>query len=130
MNISKQGRREAKALFRTCLVNGVPDESRVRQIVQRAIAAKPRGYLGILRHFQRLFKLDLERRTARIESAVPLPLDLQSSVQASLARVYGPGLKLSFTPKPALLGGMRIQVGSDVYETSVQARLAALEQSF
>jgi F0F1-type ATP synthase delta subunit len=29
-----------------------------------------------------------------------------------------------------LIGGMRIQVGSDVYDGSVLARLAALEKSF
>jgi F0F1-type ATP synthase delta subunit len=29
-----------------------------------------------------------------------------------------------------LIGGLRIQVGSDVYDGSVRARLASLEQSF
>ena len=75
-------------------------------------------------------KLDLERRTARVESAAPLSSDLQASVQSNLARVYGPGVNVSFTQNPALIGGMRIKIGSDVYDGSVQARLAALEQSF
>jgi len=51
----------------------VLDEAKVRQIVQQVIAAKPRGYVAILSHFQRLVKLDLDRRTARVESPVPLP---------------------------------------------------------
>ena len=130
MKISKHARREAKELFRCCLVDGLVDESRVRQVLQRVVASKPRGYLAILSRFQRLVKLDLERRTARVESAAPLAADLQNSVQASLGRVYGPGLNLTFAQDPSLIGGMRIKVGSDVYDGSIRARLRALQESF
>jgi F-type H+-transporting ATPase subunit delta len=130
MKISKLTRREAKGLFRTCLVNGLLDETRVRQAVQQVITSKPRGYVAILSHFERLVRLDLARRSARIESAVPLSATLQNSVQASLTRVYGPGLNTTFVQNPALIGGMRIQVGSDVYDGSIQARLTALQESF
>jgi F-type H+-transporting ATPase subunit delta len=130
MKISKQAQREAKELFRSCMVNGLLDESRTRQAVEKIASDKPRGYVAILSHFHRLVKLDLERRTARVESAVPLPPDLQGSVQASLGEVYGPGLTVSFGHNPSLIGGMRIKVGSDVYDGSIQARLAALQASF
>ncbi|HZF01956.1 MAG TPA: F0F1 ATP synthase subunit delta, partial [Methylomirabilota bacterium] len=56
--------------------------------------------------------------------------DLQASVQASLTQTYGPGLNISFGQNPALIGGMRIKVGSDVYDGSIHARLAALKESF
>jgi len=130
MKISKQARREAKELFRGCTVQGVLDENRVRQVVRRVVETKPRGYISILSHFARLVKLDVERRTARVESAAVLPADLQTQVQTSLASVYGRGLEVSFTQNSALIGGMRIKVGCDVFDGSVQARLAALEESF
>ena len=130
MKISKLARREAKELFRSCLVNGLLDDNRVRRAVQEVLAIKPRGYIAILSHFQRVVRLDIARRTAGIESAVALPPDLQSSVQNSLGRVYGPGLSISFSQNPALIGGMRIKVGSDVYDGSIQARLAALQENF
>lgn len=130
MKLTKQAKREAKELFRSCLVNGLLDEARVRTAVQRVLTVKPRGYLAILSHFERLVKLDIERRTARVESAAPLSADLQAGVKDSLARVYGQGLSLSFGQNPALIGGMRIKVGSDVYDGSVQARLAGLQESF
>ncbi len=130
MKASKQARREAKQMFRSCLVEGLLDDNRVRQIVQRVLEAKPRGYMPILSHFQRLVKLDVDRRTAKIEGAVPLAQDLQASLRADLTRLYGPGLDMSFTQNGALIGGLRIKVGSDVYDGSVQARLAALEESF
>jgi len=130
MKISKQARRDAKQLFRGCVVNGVLDDNRARQTVQQIIGRKPRGYVAILTHFQRLVKLDVARRTAKIESAVELPEDLRIGVQTNLARRYGPGLSVSFAPNPALIGGLRVQVGSDVYDGSIRTRLAELAEKF
>ena len=95
-----------------------------------AIESKPRGYLAILSHFARLIKLDAEKRSAKVESAAPLSPDLQGKIQTDLARTYGRGLNITFTQNPTLIGGMRIRVGSDVYDGSVQARLNALQESF
>jgi F-type H+-transporting ATPase subunit delta len=130
MKATRQARREARQLFRLCLHNGLLDENRARRVVQYVIAAKPRGYLATLSLFQRWVELDCARHTAKIESALPLTVELQALLQTGLERVYGPGLSTSFTENPALIGGMRVRVGSDVYDGSVQARLAALEQSF
>lgn len=130
MKITKQARRDAKQLFHTCKVGGVMDETRVRQVVGAIIAQKPRGYVGILTHFQRLVKLDLDRRAARVESAMPASEALQQSVRANLAQRYGPGLEVSFVVNPGLIGGLRVQVGSDVFDGSVKARLSELEASF
>jgi F-type H+-transporting ATPase subunit delta len=130
MKTSKKTKREAKRLFRLCLVNGLLDESRTRQVVQRVIEAKRRGGLGLLLHFQRLVKLECARHSAEVESAMPLPADLRAGIQAALTRTYGPGVSASFAHNPGLIGGMRIKVGSDVYDGSVLARLAALEKGF
>ena len=130
MKISKQARRDAKQLFRSCCVNGLLDDAKVRQVVRQVIASKPRGYLAILSHFQRLVKLDLERRTARVESPVPLAEHQQASIKANLARRCRDSLLFTFTQNPALIGGLRVQIGSDVFDGSVQARLAGLEISF
>ena len=130
MKISKHARRDAKQLFRSCQANGLLDENRVRQAVQLVIAQKPRGYVAILSHFHRLVKLDIARRTAKVESATALTPALQSSVQGNLSRIYGASLMTSFTQNPALIGGLRIQVGSDVFDGSVQSRLEALKESF
>ncbi len=130
MKTNRQIKRDAKRLFRWCLVNVLLDEGRARQVVQRITDGKRRSRLALLSEFQRLVKLDGARHTAEVESAIPLPPDFRASLQAGLARVYGPGIRASFTHNPGLIGGMRIKVGSDVYDGSVRARLAALEESF
>ena len=129
MKISKQARRDAKSLFQTCKVNGLLEDNRARQAVSAVIARKPRGYVAILQHFQRLVKLDLYRRTARVENAVETPPELMNSIRANLERRYGSGLNISFGINPGLIGGLRIKVGSDVYDGSVKARLEALQSS-
>jgi F-type H+-transporting ATPase subunit delta len=130
MKISKQARRDARQLLRACMANAVLDDNRVRQAVQSVIRDKPRGYLAVLAQFQRLVKLETARRTARVESATPLSPQFQSQLQAELSRKYGAGLSFLFVENPALLGGLRIQVGGDVYNGSVQGRLAALQECF
>ena len=130
MKITKKAKREAKQLYRLCLLNGLLDENRVRQVVQRVLATGERDCLSILTHFLRLVNLDFARHTATIESATPLSADLQTAVQNGLAHRYGKGLTTNFAQRPELIGGMRIQVGCDVYDGSVRAGLDALKKSF
>ena len=130
MKISKQARRDAKQLFHSCVNNGTLDEGRVKQAVTAVIAQKPRGYVAILSQLQRLVKLDLDRRTAKVESATELSPEQRQLVDVELNAKYGAGLNLTFSQNPALLGGLRIQVGSDVYDGSVRARLEALREAF
>jgi F-type H+-transporting ATPase subunit delta len=127
MRANRKVKRAARQLFRLCLVDGVLDADRARQVAQRVVASGYRGALAILSDFQRLVRLDRGRHTAVVESATPLVADMREGIQAGLTRVYGPGLEATFAENPALIGGMRIKVGSDVYDDSVRARLAALE---
>jgi F-type H+-transporting ATPase subunit delta len=129
MKITKLARREAKSLFQSCVAEGILDETRVRNAVTQVVERKPRGYAAILSHFQRLVRLDLERRTASVESAQALEPSLQTQIQATLNQLYGAGLQVSYTQNPGLIGGLRIRVGSDVVDGSIQARLTALKDN-
>jgi len=119
MKISKQARRDGRDLFKACQVGGVLDEGRVRNAVAAVLKQKPRGYLAIVEHFKRLVKLDLDRRTARVENATETTPEQQASIRSNLERQYGAGLQLSFSVNPALIGGLRVHVGSDIYDGSV-----------
>jgi F-type H+-transporting ATPase subunit delta len=130
MKISKSARRNAKQLFRGCIVNGMLDETHVRSVFRQMAESKPRGYMAILSHFHRLVKLEVERRTARVDSAVALAPELVAKITNDLNRLYGQGLSISFAQNPALVGGLRIKVGSDVYDGSIQGRLRKLAETF
>jgi F-type H+-transporting ATPase subunit delta len=130
MKISKQARRDAKTLFRACLQDGLLQEDRVKQAVDAVVKGKPRGYIGVLNHFLRLVKTDIQNRTARVESATALDESAKQSIQQQLSAKYGNALEVSFNVNPDLIGGLRVQVGSDVYDGSIRSRLARLGDSF
>jgi F-type H+-transporting ATPase subunit delta len=130
MKIGKQARRDAKDLFLACKRDGVLDETRVRQTVTQVLASKPRNYLAALTHFQRLVELDIQSRTVRIENAVPTSESLMADLKTILTGRYGAGLDFQFFVDPTLIGGLRIRIGSDVFDGTVKSRLAALENSF
>jgi F-type H+-transporting ATPase subunit delta len=130
MKVPKQARQQAKRLFRICVRDGLLDENRFRQMMAWLLEARPRGYLPILVQLQRMVQLEQDRRSAVIESPLPLDPAVQANIKSSLQRRYGPGLSFRFTQQPNLLAGLRVQVGSDVYDGSVRARLNSVQQSF
>jgi F-type H+-transporting ATPase subunit delta len=130
MKTTRRSRRAARRLYRACLVGGLLDEGRARQVVDRVAGARRRGSLPILAHFRRLVQLDRDRHRAVVESALPLPEDLRTSVERGVAQVYGPGVSMAFAQDPGLIGGMRVKVGSDVYDGSVRGALSTLERAF
>jgi len=117
-------------MFQLCLVDGHLDESRVRLVVRQVIQSQRRGCLLLLKQFYRFLQQEVARRKAEIESAVPLTNDLRTRLQTSLTDVYGRGLAWAFEETPALIGGLRVKVGSDVYDGSVRYALLALGKSF
>ena len=127
MKVTRKARRTARQLFRLCVVNGKLDPSRVRMVAEHVVRSRHRGSLAVLGDFQRMVRLNREGHRAVVESAAPLPDDVRNELLSDLARRYGPELETSFSENPALIGGMRIRVGSDVYDGSVRARLAAID---
>ena len=130
MKTAKQARREARQLFRLCLVSGALDEARARQAVQRLVGAPAPGTLSVLSRFQRLVRLDRAAHRADVTSAAALPPDVRRQLEADLARLYGGGLVTEFAEDPSLVAGVRIAVGSDVYDGTVKASLEALAARF
>lgn len=130
MKISKQAQRDAKQLFRACLVDGSLDEDRARAVAAALAEKKPRGYFGIMNHFYRLVQLDVAQRTTNVISATPLNEETRKNVSVNLARIYGDNIEVSFTEDAALIGGMRVQIGSDVFDGTLSARLHELQQQF
>ena len=130
MKGSKQSRRDAKQLFQSCQANGALDEDRVRQVVALLIEKKPRGYFGTLQELQRLVKLDVNSRSAHVESAVALNDTQQQTVRDGLSRLKGSEVAVEFAQNADLIGCMRVRLGDDVFDGSVRTRLTRLGEKF
>ena len=130
MKISKTAAANARRLFGLCQTGGRLDDAKVRLAATRLIEARPRDFRAVLAAFQRLIRLDLERRKMTVESAVELDAATRQRVVASLAKQYGAGLVTDYQTTPSLLGGLRIRVGNDVLDGSVQGRITRLASAF
>jgi F-type H+-transporting ATPase subunit delta len=128
MATTKRSRRIARQLFQWCLVAGKLNTDRARKVARRLAEGSERDSLAVLSEYQRLVRLDRDRNTALVESAAPLTDEVRRDVEARLARLHGADLQMVFAQNPALIGGIRIKVGSDVYDGSVRRRLDALEE--
>ncbi len=130
MKSGKELNRIAKKLFSACMVNGQLEYESVRKVVRTLIDAQPRGYLAILNAFWRLVRLQNESNQALVESAVTLDDSTRSEVLADLKKKYGPQVETEFKVNPELIGGMKIRVGSDVWDGTVKNRIERLEEKF
>ena len=118
MKSPREARKTARSLFRACLSGGRLDATRVRTVTDTIATEKPRGHLAI--------RLELERRHVVIESAAALTESEMKNLRADIIRTHGDDLTFDTTVRPDLIGGLRVRVGSDVWDGSVRARLEAL----
>ena len=128
MKINREIRRSSREMLRASFTDGQLDQGKITSLVQSLTEKKPRHCIYILENYKRLVRLEVEKRHARIESAAELAPEVRSQIAASLQRKYGPDLTSEFVITPELLGGLRIRVGSDVWDGSVRERLRRLEE--
>ena len=128
MKINKEIRQLSREMLRASFTDGQLDPGRISSLVDSLIARKPRHYIDVLKNYRRLLRLEVEKRTATIETATELSPDAGGQIVANLKRKYGSDLAANFVVNQDLLGGMRIRVGSDVWDSSVRNRLHRLQQ--
>jgi F-type H+-transporting ATPase subunit delta len=128
MKITKEIRQLSRALLRASFTDGQLDQGKIGSLVDSLIARKPRNYVHVLENYARLLRLEVEKRRARIESATELSPDVKEPIIKNLKRKYGQDLMPEFSVNPELLGGMKIRVGSDVWDGTVRNRLERLQQ--
>jgi len=127
---ARQVRRTAERLFKDCRVGRSLDEARVRQAAVGLVGSPRRRSVPVLQEFARLVRLARDQRTATVETAVPIAREVRNAVEQALVRRYGRGMPTRFAHTPALIGGMRVTVGSDVFDGSVRWRLVDLARRF
>lgn len=126
MKLSKEARKLSKQLFRESFTGETLDAEKVKRVPDSVIQAKPRQYIGVLKEFARLIRLEAAKRHSIIESADELDASQKSAITKTIRDKYGADVTAEFKTNPALIGGLRIQVGSDVVDASVRSRLDRL----
>ena len=126
MKLSKESKKLSKGLLRASFTNGLLDAAKVKQVTDLVIQSKPRNYIGVLEGFARLIRLEAAKRHAVIESAVALDEQQKNAIIGTIRSKYGADVTTDFKTNVGLIGGLRIQVGSNVLDSSVRGRLDQL----
>jgi F-type H+-transporting ATPase subunit delta len=128
MRIAKEARRVSRQLFRHSFTEGKLDKGKISHMVESLLAEKPRHYVDALKVYQRLIRLETEKRHVVIESATQLNSALANQIVTNLRARYGEDLTTEFRTNPELLAGLRIKIGDDVWDGTVKNRLHKLQE--
>ncbi|WP_029290424.1 F0F1 ATP synthase subunit delta [Cellulomonas sp. HZM] len=92
----------------------------------RRAAAAPRGrrYVATLGHLADLIAERRNRKVATVTAATPLTPAQRERLATILGRAYGSAVQINEVHDAHVLGGLRIQVGPDVVDSTVLSRLA------
>ncbi len=129
MRADKKTKLLAKQLFKLSLVNGAVSPDQVAGVLGYIEKNVPRGQLALLQLYQRAIATELAKSNAIVEHAGPVSDATLKSIEAAMTKKYSRAIAVSAKPNPQLLAGLRIRVGSDVYESTVAGQLATLSNA-
>jgi F-type H+-transporting ATPase subunit delta len=96
--------------------------------IVRHLVSQPRGRRigALLEQAARIVADQSGKSLATVTSATPIPAAQLSRLEKGLASLYGRPLSINQVVDPAVVGGLRIQVGDDVIDGSISARINEL----
>ncbi len=129
MAASKQTKLLAKQLFKLSVVDGEVSAERVAGVLGWVEKHAPRQSLALLKAYHHRIAAELAKSRAVVEHAGSVTPAALAAIEAAMAKKYSRKVTAVAKPNAALFAGMRVRVGSDVYESSVAGQLAALSAS-
>ncbi|WP_300345117.1 F0F1 ATP synthase subunit delta [Nesterenkonia sp.] len=124
----RQAPAEAKQRLAARLSPSVSAEARL--LIDRAVT-QPRGLRpsALIEKFATAVAARQQRWIAQVTTAKELDSTTREKLSASLDRYFGRELKLDVVVDPSVVGGIRVQVGDEVVDGTVAARLSSLQRT-
>ena len=126
MAADKQTKLLAKQLFKLSVVNGVVSPEQVAGVLGWVEKTSPRRPVALLKAYHHRIAIELAKSRAEVEHAGPVSDATLKQIEAAMTKRYARTVIASAKPNASLLAGLRVRVGSDVYESSVASQLAKL----
>jgi len=92
-------------------------------LVKQSLAGGYRSVTVALQEYQKVAAAIRNESVARVRVARELIDADRTRLEAALSRQYGRNVHLNVVVEPGLLGGMRVEIGDDVIDGTVDARL-------
>ena len=126
MSAPKKVRATAKLLLALSLENGQLSEAKVRDVLVWFEQKPPANAAAVLREYHHLVEREINRSRARIEYSGVLAGGAIPSIVAELSKLYHRPISATTVENPALIAGLRVTIGDDVFERSVAGQLERL----
>lgn len=126
MAANKQAQHLARQLFKLSVIDGQISAERVSGVLAYVEKTQPAHPLAVLKTYHRLVAVELAKSQAVVEHAGSISNTVLQSIAAAMTKKYSRAITTTARPNPALLAGLRVRVGDDVYEASVAGQLSNL----
>ena len=126
---NKQVQLLARQLFQMSIVNGEVSTEQVAGVLEYVEKLRPAHSLALLKVYQRLVAAEIARGQAVVEHAGFINQALLAGIASAMTVKYQRKVTSVARRNDALLAGLRVRVGDDVYESSVAGQLAQLARA-
>jgi F-type H+-transporting ATPase subunit delta len=105
------------------LLEGKADPATVR-LAERAVAGRGRSFAGSLTAYQSAAAARRNASIATVRVATDLSEAERTRLSAALGRQYGRNIQLNVIVDPAVVGGVRVDIGDEVIDGTIAAKLS------
>ncbi len=93
-------------------------------LLGQLLVGRQRSLAAGLAHYQEVTAARRERLVATVWVAAPMSADQKDRLAHSLAAQYSHEVHLNVVVDPSVLGGVRVAIGDDVIDSTIESRLA------
>jgi len=119
----------ARQFFRLSVVAGAVSSEQVAGVLAYVEKHRPANSVMVLKAYHRLVAAELAKAEAVVEHAGAVDDATLAAIAAAMTKRYRRPVAATARPSAALLAGLRVRVGDDVYESSIAGQLEALASS-
>ena len=121
--------RLAKKLVELSKDNGVVTEAKVTEVLAGLKQVQHRHHLTVLKTFLSYLRREIALQTAVVMTPGALSDDALKAIEATYSKMYDRPVSAVIQQETALIAGVRVRVGDDVYDAPVAGRLQRLAEN-
>ena len=123
------GQESLKVALVEALLQGKASTETIRLARQAAVSPRGRRFGRVLQSYLAVAAMRRQQLTATVTAAVSLD-DVQAQrLTQALSRIYNRAVQVTVVLDPAVVGGIRVQVGDEVVDGTILARLQEAERA-
>lgn len=129
MNRDQKITKLAKKLLELSKDNGVVTESKVAKVLAGFQQVQHRRHLTVLKTFLNYLRREVALQTAVVSTPTELSDDALKAIEVQFSKLYNRPVNTVTQLDTSLIAGVRVRVGDDVYDASIDGCLQRIAES-